>query len=148
MRRLSFAAVSVAILTGGLSAASAAPSYEAVNHLKVHGISPTSFEVIEALGEGARGMWCAAADYAIHQLGVAATQRLYVKSPRGRSQSYSGRVGVVFTTDASSLPTEPSRSVAVRVDTPGLGLPVYHANQFCRDFLLEFETIRFRRGLN
>lgn len=148
MRSLRFAALTVAILTGGLSAAAAAPSYKAVNHLKVYGMTQTSFEVIESLGEGARGMWCAAADYAIHQLGVPTTQRLYVKSPRGRSQSGAGRIGVVFTTDESSLPTEPSRSVAVRVDTPGLGLPAYHANQFCKDYLLEFDNIRFRPDLN
>ncbi|QFT59263.1 hypothetical protein FIU94_10540 [Sulfitobacter sp. THAF37] len=146
MRIFCSAALSAALFTGSLPVAAAAQSYEAINDLKVYGLSQTSFEVIEDHGEGARGMWCAAADYAIHRLGVPRTTRFYVKSPRGRSQTGAGRVGVVFTTDAASLPVQPSRSVSVSVEVPGEGLPVYHAHQFCRDYEIELDSILFRRG--
>ncbi|APE44095.1 hypothetical protein BOO69_12275 [Sulfitobacter alexandrii] len=146
MRSSSFAALSAVVLAAGIPSVAASQSYEAINHLKVYGLSPTSFEVIEDHGEGARGMWCAAADYAINRLGVPRTTRFYVKSPRGRSQTGAGRVGVVFTTDASSLSVQPSRSVSVSVETPGEGLPIYHANQFCRDYEIELDRILFRHG--
>lgn len=148
MQILRFAALSAAVLSGGFPAVAAAQSFEAINHLKVYGLSQTSFEVIEARGEGPRGIWCAAADYAINRLGTPRNQRFYVQSPRGKSQSGAGRIGVVFTTDVASLPVEPSRSYSVTVDRPGLGLPIYHANQFCNDYEIELDSILFRHHRN
>ncbi|WP_235930525.1 hypothetical protein [Sulfitobacter sediminilitoris] len=71
--------------------------------------------------------------------------RIYVKSPRGPSISGVGRVGVVFTTDAASLGTSPKQSYSVTVRTKGLGLPVHHAHQFCRDYFLDLDDGLFRR---
>ena len=121
----------------------AAQAYQAVNLLQVVPLSQTDFEVIEARGEGARGMWCAAADFAINRLGILRNERLYIKSPRGRSVSGAGRIGAVFTTDAASLSVPPSRSYSVTVRDTGVGLPLHHAYQFCKDYIIELEDILY-----
>ena len=59
MKRLAL----VAILSTMPMAAVAQP-FTAVNRLQVISLSGTAFEVIEDHGEGARGLWCAAAEYA------------------------------------------------------------------------------------
>ena len=123
----------------------AAQSYIAVNRLQVVAINASEFEVIEARGEGARGMWCAAADYVTRTQGHRAGQRLYVKTPRGPSVTVQGRKGAIFTTDASRLPNGPKQSVSVSVKIAGLGLPVNHAIQFCKDYQIELEDILLRR---
>lgn len=116
-----------------------AQSYQSVNLLKVVPLNQTDFEVIEARGEGARGIWCAAADYASARVGMGKTGRIYVKSPRGPSVSGKGRKGVVFTTNAKAVDARTSYSVSVR--QTGLGLPINHAIQFCKDYLIELEDI-------
>ena len=137
-------------LTAAVAVLYAAPAssqgYKAVNQLTVVPLNPTSFEVIEAYGEGARGIWCAAADFAIHRLGHARNQRLYVKTPRGRSVTSAGRIGVEFTTDASSLGVAPTASYSVSVRQPGQGLPTHHAYQFCRDYFIDLNDILLRPG--
>jgi hypothetical protein len=110
--------------------------YQAVNRLQVVPLNANDFEVIEARGEGARGIWCAAADYVTQVRGIT-SGRLYVKTPRGRSVSGMGRIGVVFTTNAASLSTPPTTSFSVSVRDAGSGLSVVHALQFCKDYLLE-----------
>ncbi len=125
--------------------AAQAQTFEAVNRLQVVPISNTDFEVIEAYGEGARGMWCAAADYAMHGL-QRRSGRMYIKSPRGASVTGGGRSGAIFTLDEASLPGEPTRSYSVNTTTPGLSLPIQHAYQFCADYLIDIEDILFRHG--
>ncbi|SPH20003.1 hypothetical protein ASD8599_00743 [Ascidiaceihabitans donghaensis] len=98
--------------------------------LTVNPVSATQFEVIEARGEGARGMWCAAARYAVYTLGQD-KGRLYVDTPRGPSVTQNSGKGVVFTTQA---PENPTQSVSVTVRRAGASLPVIHALQFCRDY--------------
>ncbi len=114
-----------------------AQSYLAINRLPVIPISATDLEVIEARGEGARGIWCAAADYTLRRNGQVPHQRLYVKEARGPSTRAAGRKGTVFTTDVSSVPGGGTQSVSVSVRTPGQGLPVVHAYQFCQDYQIE-----------
>lgn len=120
-----------------------AQSFQAINRLQVYGLSGTDFEVIEARGEGARGMWCAAADYAKARFGQGFRQRIYIKEPRGPSRTVAGRTGVVFTVDAASLGQPASQSLSVTVRTVGVGLPANHAIQFCRDYLLELDDILY-----
>lgn len=122
-----------------------AQAYEAINKLRVFGLNATDFEVIEARGEGARGIWCAAADYAKARFGQGFHQRIYVKQQRGPSRTVAGRKGVVFTIDAASLSQPPSRSVSVTTGVVGVGLPTNHAIQFCKDYLLDLEDILLRR---
>lgn len=108
-----------------------AQTFRAINDLNVIPLNPSSFEVIEARGEGPRGIWCAAAEYAERRLG--ATGRVYVAGARGPARSVQGRKSVVFTTNEASLTQGPFQSVAVSTSQVGSGLPVAHAIQFCRD---------------
>ena len=122
-----------------------AQSYQAINRLAVIPLNPTDFEVIEAYGEGPRGIWCAAAEFADARMRMGKTQRIYIKSGRGPAISAAGRKGVVFTTNAGSVTPVTSYSVSVRQE--GLSLPVNHAIQFCNDYLYDIEdTILYRRN--
>jgi hypothetical protein len=114
-----------------LPAMASAQNFRAINDLTVVPLTATSFEVIEGRGEGPRGIWCAAAEFAERRLGVAG--RIYVLEGRGPSQVASGRTGIVFTADVNALPVQPSQSVVVRKSQVGAGLPINHAIQFCRD---------------
>ncbi|MDF1727000.1 MAG: hypothetical protein P1U53_04530 [Sulfitobacter sp.] len=120
-----------------------AQTYQSVNFLTVVPLGGGDFEVIEDRGEGARGLWCAAADYALRR-GAARANRLYVKTPRGPSVSGVGRTGVVFTLDESRLRAEPYRSYSVSVNVAGENLPLHHAYQFCKDYQIEPDDILFR----
>ena len=128
-----------------LPLAASAQGYRAVNHLVVMPLQSGDFEVIEARGEGPRGLWCAAADYVLARDGQGAKRRIYVKAPRGPAVTGAGRKGVVFTTDTNRLGATPSQSLSVTVRTPGVGLPVNHAVQFCQDYQIELEDILLRR---
>ncbi len=124
--RFTWIALSVIAL---LPTAAVAQSYGAVNHLDVVPLGPATFEVIEARGEGPRGIWCAAADYAERRL--RATGRIYIREARGPAKSAPGRKSVVFTTDPQSLPQGPFRSLTLDTSQVGVGLPIGHAIQFC-----------------
>ncbi|GAA6176812.1 hypothetical protein [Sulfitobacter pacificus] len=141
MRRLC-----LSLICAALPVSAVAQSYLAVNRLNVVPISATSFEVIESRGEGARGMWCAAADYVLNGQRQAGDQRLYVQSARGPSVTAPGRKGAVFTTDVNALPGGAKQSYSVSVRTAGLGLPLRHAYQFCKDYQIELEDILLRRS--
>ena len=93
MRRAAIFAAVLASLP--LQAAAQQPAYRAVNWLIVVPVTANSFEVLEDYGEGARGMWCAAGDYARNRIGVPVRAQLYLKgcllytspSPRDRQKS-------------------------------------------------------------
>lgn len=119
-----------AVTAIALPLAAHAQSFRAVNFLDVVPLSQTTFEVIEAYGEGPRGIWCAAADYAEKRLRY--FDRIYIREGRGPSRSVAGRKSVVFTTDESSLPQGPFQSFSLTTSRVGVGLPVNHAIQFCR----------------
>lgn len=112
----------------------AAQAYRADNSLTVVPLNAKDFEVIEDRGEGARGMWCAAAEFADKVLGLPGDQRLYVKTARGPSISGAGRTGVVFTSDPSRVSGDVGSANSVSVSRAGLGLPMFHALQFCRNW--------------
>ncbi|EEB86256.1 hypothetical protein [Roseobacter sp. GAI101] len=134
-------ALILAAFCAGLPLAAAAQTYQAVNLLYVFPVAGGDFEVVEDHGEGPRGMWCAAASYAQDRLGASGSARLYVKTARGPSVSVSGKSGAVFTLDEASLTVPPTRSYSVSVRTPGLNLPVGHAVEFCKDFILELQGL-------
>lgn len=127
MRRIVFATA----LICALPAMAQAQTYRAVNDLNVVPLGGTTFEVIEARGEGPRGIWCAAAEYAERRLGAGG--RVYISEGRGPARSAAGRKSVVFTTNAANLTRGPFKSVSVSTSSVGVGLPVAHAIQFCRD---------------
>lgn len=122
-----------------------AQGYQAVNRLQVNPLSASDFEVIEGRGEGARGLWCAAADYIKARNGAGANPRIYVKRARGPAATVPGRKGVIYTTDAGSLGAGPSQSLSVTVRSVGVGLPTNHAIQFCKDYLIELEDVLLYR---
>lgn len=113
-----------------------AEAYQALNQLQVIPLDTTTFEVIESRGEGPRGIWCAASDYAIAQ-GVPDTARIYILRGRGSAESGAGRKSIVFTTDETRLPHGARQSMSLGVSQVGAGLPVYHAHRFCEDYFLE-----------
>ena len=53
----------VIVVTAVTATAGLAETFRAVNRLYVVPVTPDTFEVIEDRGAGARGIWCAAADY-------------------------------------------------------------------------------------
>lgn len=132
-----------AILSGLLPLTAQAQAFTAENRLVVIPTNSTDFEVIEARGEGARGIWCAAADFALRHIPQTPHQRLYVKSPRGPSITGVGKLGVVFTT--TTIGTEvPGPSYSVTVRRAGASLPVQHAYRFCLDPVNEPDDLLFR----
>jgi hypothetical protein len=130
-------ALLIAALCSALPLSVQAQSYVAFNRLVVVPLNATDFEVIESRGEGPRGIWCAAASFAQHRLGTPRNARIYVKTARGPSRSGAGAKGVVFTTSTQGITPKTAYSISVR--QPGLGLPQYHALQFCKDYLIEPE---------
>ena len=134
MKRLALAAILSAVPLVAF-----AQSFTAVNELQVIPLSDASFEVIEDHGEGARGMWCAAAEFAEERLGTPSAAEIYVKSPRGPSISGVGRTGVVFTLNDAELSEPAFKSYSVSVRNVGQALPVGHAIQFCKDYILELK---------
>lgn len=139
MRPFIFAAI-FAIAT---PIASHAQTFRAINDLYVIPLSRSTFEVIEARGEGPQGIWCAAAEYAERRLG--AKGRVYIREGRGPSRSVSGRKSVVFTTDAATLKQGPFQSLSLNTSQVGVGLPIAHAIQFCRPDEFELKDRLFRR---
>lgn len=139
MRAFIFATFVAGLLPGIASA----ETYRAINHLIVVPLDSASFEVIEGRGEGPRGIWCAAAEFAEQRLG--ATGRIYIQEGRGPARSVQGRKGVVFTTDVARLSQGPSQSFIVSTSQVGVGLPVAHAIQFCRDVFDRDELILERK---
>ena len=137
-----------ALMAAGLAIPASAQVYQAINRLAGMPLGNGDFEVIEGRGEGARGLWCSAADYVKARDGGGANPRIYVKRARGPSLSSPGQKGVTFTTDANALGAPPSQSLSVTVNTPGVGLPANHAIQFCKDYLIDLEDILYRRGRN
>jgi hypothetical protein len=134
--------VVAALFAAVLPAAASAQPFEAVNHLNVLPLGGTTFEVIEARGEGPRGIWCAAAEFAEQRLG--ANGRIYIREARGPSRSVSGRTAVAFTTNTANLTRAPSQSLSVTTSQVGVGLPIAHAIQFCRDNLGRDDHVRER----
>ena len=134
MRHLCIMAFSAALILAG-SAGDARFLYGRDPGLTVNVLSATSVEVIEARGAGPQDMWCAAARYVDGVLGIQ-RGRLYVSVPRGPATTVPGRTGVTFTTE----PTPNAfTSVSVSVDQAGMNLPIFHALQFCRNYILELE---------
>ena len=120
-----------------VSSAATAQVWRAENWLLVAPLGQGNFEVIEDMGKGPRGIWCAAGSFAFHAMGLPRDARLYIETPRGPSVSGVGRIGVGFTADPSGLTPSTSYSLSTRVR--GLSLPVHHAMQFCRDWEYEIE---------
>lgn len=89
------------------------------------------FSVQDGGGLGARGMWCAAADYARRVEGARAPQRIYV------AQGRKGRGAVTFTLDAGHNAVTPITIVGLTVRNTGANIGVGHAIGFCADHSMQ-----------
>ncbi|MEM9968076.1 MAG: hypothetical protein AAF755_08260 [Pseudomonadota bacterium] len=103
----------------------AAQEFRASNRVPVTGTSDT-INVLGDGGFGARGIWCAAADYALRVLRVPGNTRLYVREAR-RTPPF------VFTLDAAGAASSSVLVLSSSLRQPGSNLSVNHALGFCAD---------------
>ncbi|MFK7835496.1 MAG: hypothetical protein AB8B60_04690 [Sulfitobacter sp.] len=122
-----FSTALIAALALGAASASA-QTFRAENRVVVTGQGNGLFSVPSSSKFGARGAWCAAADYAMDVLGAPGTTRLYVRSPK---TSNSGPV--VFATSPGDTSPVGVLSTSAALRTAGANLSVDHAFQFCYD---------------
>ncbi len=122
-------------IAGALALGLAAPAgaFEAVNGVSVEPAA-TSFEVIGDAGLGARGVWCAAADYAQRSAGATNSQRLYIARDRARGLGQRGPVA--FTLDPEGLTPTSVFILGASLSRAGSNLSVGHALGFCADHKL------------
>lgn len=92
------------------------------------------FSVTGDAGLGARGIWCAAADYALRHEGVKNGQRLYVAEDRKRGLGQ--RNPVVFTLSSAGLTPSSATLLGASISRAGANLSVGHAIGFCVDHKL------------
>lgn len=96
--------------------------------------APNGVTIAGTTGHGARGTWCAAADYALNQLGASRSQSLYVSEPRTKG---GGRNSVVsFTLDPTGLTPSSVFLTGGSLGRRGAELSVNHALTFCADLYL------------
>lgn len=126
MRRTAIAAVALA----GLAACSAPQVFEAENRVNVVP-APGGFDVLGDGGFGARGMWCAAADYARRVLGAPGQADLYIAA--ARTPGLGQRAPVRFTLDPAGLTPSSVFIVGTSLSRAGATLTVDHAHAFCAD---------------
>ena len=120
----------VVALAASVALPAAAQTFQAENSVTVTPVSG-GFEIANGGGYGARGMWCAAADYARDVLGAAGNARIYIA--RGRKPGIGQRAPVLFTLDPAGLSPTPVIIVGASLRRAGASLSVDHAQQFCTD---------------
>ncbi|MCX7560858.1 hypothetical protein OS190_14875 [Sulfitobacter sp. F26204] len=112
------------------AAPASAMEFRAENDVAVRAVTG-GFEVMSDGGYGARGMWCAAADYARKARGAHGFARLFIAE--GRAPGIGQRAPVRFTLDPSGLNPVPVTIVGASLRRAGSSLSVDHAHQFCTD---------------
>lgn len=118
----------IAALT--VSTALLAQEFRAENHVFVVSVAG-GFDVVDGGGYGARGIWCAAADYARKVLGASGTARIYIAE--GRPPGLGQRAPVRFTLDPTGVDPSLVTIVGASLRKAGASLSVDHAYQFCAD---------------
>jgi hypothetical protein len=111
-----------------LSSVAQAQSFAAKSQVSVQPLAGGSFSTSASGKFGARGAWCAAADYALSVLGKSGTTRIYVQQP---ASTRSGPV--VFGLDPAGASPASVFSTSAALRTPGSNLSIDHAIQFCAD---------------
>ncbi len=95
---------------------------------------PNGVRVAGNTGHGARGTWCAAADYARENLGAKGYQDLHVSEPQVRGMGRNNTV--TFTLDPTGLDTSRVTIVGTSLSKRGATLSIDHALTFCADLRL------------
>ena len=113
-----------------LATTAEAQAFRAENGVRV---TPAAggFEVLGDAGWGARGRWCAAADYAQRVLGARSADRVYVA--QGRVPGLGQRSPVLFTLDPTGLQPRSVLLVGSSLTQAGYTLSAGHAYRFCAD---------------
>ena len=104
-----------------------AQNYRAPEGVVVSAVAD-GFAVTDGGGFGARGVWCAAADYAQTELGAGITTEVYIIQPRT-----SGRGAVIFSTDPAGVVPQQVFITGLSLRQSGARLNVGHALGFCAD---------------
>ncbi|MEH6521706.1 hypothetical protein [Sulfitobacter sp.] len=126
--------VSTAIVIAFMMATPAvAKDFKAVNGIVVVPHAK-GFAVTGDAGLGARGIWCAAADYVRKTERVKPGQRLYVAEDRERGLGQ--RNPVVFTVSPAGLTPSSAVILGTSISRAGANLSVGHAFGFCSDHKL------------
>jgi hypothetical protein len=123
-----FRLLSIIAVSSVAASPALAQTFRAENRVDVSEVSG-GFAVKDGGGHGARGMWCAAADYARDVHGARGTQRIYV----ARDSAPLGRGPVVFTLSSAGLLPTRVTIVGGSVRVAGANLSVDHAHSFCAD---------------
>ncbi|WP_299411774.1 hypothetical protein [uncultured Sulfitobacter sp.] len=126
MRLIVQCAAFAAVMAGPAQAA----TFKAENGVRVVPVSG-GFSVTGDAGLGARGMWCAAADYARSRAGAGNAQRLYIA--QGRTPGIGQRGAIVFTLNAAGLTPSSVTILGASLKKAGANLSVGHAYGFCAD---------------
>ena len=129
--KLRYIALIAAVASVGATSISA-QTFRAENRVIVTPQASGLFSVSAGNYWGARGAWCAAADYAMDVLGASGTTRLYVRVP---TTTPSGAVTFGLTPGDTTPIGVVSVSASLR--TAGSNLSVDHAFQFCYDARLQ-----------
>lgn len=101
--------------------------------IEINPLNATDFEVIQGTNFGAAEFWCGAATFIERRSNRSELTPIYVKRPRGPSQTVPGRNGVVFTTAPDGLPHADPNRRTLTVREAGATLKSVQARRYCRD---------------
>ncbi len=104
-----------------------AAGFRAENHVTVRSVGDR-FVISDGGGFGARGMWCAAAEFARENLSASGEQRLYIVGARTGL-----RAPVTFSLTPGELSPMPVVIVGLSLRQAGSNLTVDHAYGYCAD---------------
>ncbi len=130
LRRVLFTLPLIAI-----ASVASSQNFKAANRVIVEPVGPSSFSVPTGSNFGARGTWCAAAEYAMRVLAQPGTARIYVQQPK---TTPSGQV--VFGLDPAGASPSAVFSTSAALRVAGSNLSIDHAIQFCADAYLTREN--------
>lgn len=105
-----------------------AQPFAAQSRVMVQPLAGGSFAVPASGRFGARGAWCAAADYAMTALGKSGTTRVYVQQTAATRNA-----PVIFGLDPAGASPVAVFSTGAALRAPGSNLSIDHAIQFCTD---------------
>ena len=121
-------ALTLAVAMALPAVAANAETFKAQNRVTVTTQGDGVFYAPMANQGGARGTWCAAADYATEVLGANGHERLYVVAPKTTNSGPTG-----FALDPQGVDAMPVSGLSAGLRTKGANLSVSHAYQFCHD---------------
>lgn len=113
-----------------LALPSLALSWRAWNQHEVFPVSKGVYEVLSRPGSGPADFWCGIGDFATSQLGVKATQRLYIWRGIGPSVTRPGYKAVQFALSAPKG-ADTSTPLTLSVKRVGDNLTAAAARQYC-----------------